>query len=217
MSDIDSTDEDSATNVDFYDLAAKFTEETSRSSQPHRLLKIWAHRFPEHAADLAAIAYARLAQPAAGTNLATAADGQVVVESAKRLLDRFHTTPKPLNSIVTEALSSGLAQGELAKQLRVDIPLLAKLEQRLLDVSTIPSRLIHQLATSINRTSADVITYLSSPPRLAMNADYKSKRTPEVDTERRQSFVDAVKQSRMLSVGDREYWLDELTDSETAQ
>ena len=63
MTEMDQSDTQQAKGLDFYDLAAKFAEESSTSDRPHRLLKRWAHLFPEHAADLAAIAYARLIDP----------------------------------------------------------------------------------------------------------------------------------------------------------
>ncbi len=210
MTEMDQSDTQQAKGLDFYDLAAKFAEESSTSDRPHRLLKRWAHLFPEHAADLAAIAYARLIDPDSVSEHASVVDEQEILGSVQRVLDRFKTNTLPLTSLVAAANKAGLTPHDLAADLRIDIPLVAKLEQCLLDVSSIPSILIDRLSKIIGSTSSDVFSYLSGPPRLAANAAYKSKKAPSVSD--KQSFADALESSRMISAENRDYWREYLDD-----
>jgi hypothetical protein len=195
--------------VDFYDVAARFTEEASSSKQPHRLLKVWAHRYPEYAADLAAVAYAHLVEPNVDLQTAANLDSSSVVAAAQRVLNRFSTPATPLKSIIQVLADKGLKQKNFADSLHIDIPLLAKLEQRLLEVASIPDILIKQLASGIGRTKADIIAYLSQAPTLAPEGRYKSGQTPTVPPTR-QNFLDAIEKSSILASDQKEYWRSEV-------
>jgi len=211
MSNVSNAEASSAEPMDFYDLAAKFAEETSTSDQPHRLLKIWARRFPEHAADLAAIAYARLAEPTEKPGTASVFDQDAVVQSAKRVLDRFSFVSAQITSISGVANALGISAKALADHLRIDVVLLAKLEQRLLEVQSIPASLINCLAEVLNRTASDIVAYLAGPPRLSLSADYKSVRPPSVSDSDRQTFAEALSSSRTISAENRIYWENEIS------
>jgi len=214
MSNSNSSESEMTGYSDFYDLAAKFAEETSTSEHPHRLLKLWAHRFPEHAADLAAIAYARLIEPDAPGRVATPVDEQSIMLSAQRVLERLTSAKKPLTSLTAEASKSGVNHLAFVEILRIDIPLLAKLEQRLLQVKTIPSTLIETIASTIGRTSSEVVAYLSGSPQLASSAHYKSNQPPTVGEGDKQTFGDALKSSPKISSENRKYWQDQIRQTE---
>jgi hypothetical protein len=210
MSSTDNSEVTSAAPIDFYDLAAKFVEETSTSDQPHRLLKLWARRFPEYASDLAALAYARLAEPKVASEEASQLDEDAVVQSARRILSKFGQTRRPITSIIAAANLKGINPHSLAARLRIDIPILAKLEQRLLDISSIPGVLIDKLAGEIGQARADIVYYLSSTPRLANDADYRADQPPSLQNYKPQSFEDALSASKMISPDNRKYWQEQI-------
>jgi hypothetical protein len=195
---------------DFYDIAEQFVNESAASESPHKTLRKWAQAYPEFAADLASIAFASFVLPPGSVDLVTEADLSDVLASAQNFVAANAVQMPPLISLIGAARSAGVSPVQFANALKIDILLLAKLEQRLLDVSTIPSRLLRFLAAEIQRSVDDITNYLSLPPQLATNAQYRSKKTPSVKQVKRQKFVDALSASTTLSSEDKRYWLDEL-------
>jgi hypothetical protein len=210
MSNTEQTETQATRPLDFYDVASKITEEASSVTQPYKLLKAWTERYPEYAADLTSLAYARAAEPASDNAVVLDIDEAAVISSARVVLERLNGAPAPLNTLSGPAKAIGISTKALAELLRLDLPMFAKLEQRLFELNSIPAALIENVAAAINRSTADVIAYLASPPKLAAGASYKSQQAPSVMGAAQQDFAEALKSSKSISEDNREYWSKEI-------
>ena len=85
---------------------------------------------------------------------------------------------------------------DLAAKLRVSIGILTKLNQRLIECSTIPIELVRELASTIGHTVEEVLEYLRCKPRLAAGLSFKADEAPELPEP--QDFVEAVEKDRSL-------------------
>jgi hypothetical protein len=197
-------------DIDFYDIAARFTEESVKADRPQLILKQFAHLYPQHALDLAAISYARLVGLDKDTYASRAEEEAALIATARRLVSGASSEPSLLISLAAAATAIGFSPHQFAEALRVDLPLLAKLEQRLLIATSIPDTLMHLVAVVLQRSVDEVRAYFMAPPQLAVNARYKSKTRPSVSEANKQSFEQALSASRSLKGEDKSFWLDEL-------
>jgi hypothetical protein len=102
----------------------------------------------------------------------------------------------------------GIDAGTLASKLRLALSVLRKLDQRLIDAATVPAALIETLSRELKVEIAAVKTYLAGSSKLAMGADYKSRKTPRAGT-RKQNFIAAIRASAStgeMTAQDRDYW-----------
>ncbi len=186
-----------------------------------RLLREWAVRYPALADEIITGDYARFA---AGMTLTDALeDGPedpAVVELGADILAarrQARTAKPPLTSLLAEAEARGIDGPQLARVLRLDRMIVARLEQRALDAATVPLALVQQISGLLERSADDVALFLRGSPRLAAQAHYRSRRAPSVaaapapasSAPSQTSFQEAVAGSRSLSADDKAYWQDE--------
>ena len=186
------------------DVLEAFERARRAAPDDRTLLRAWAERFPGHADALIEVSYAGLA---AGMSLSDPLeDGPTDAETVafgRTFLDSYFATP-PIASLVAEAGARGLAPAAFARALRLDTAVLGRLNQRLLEASTLPRALVRRMAEAIGRTADEVAAYLSQPPRLAAGAQYKAKVAPRLrESAPRQSFADIA---QGLSQADRDFW-----------
>ena len=107
----------------------------------------------------------------------------------------------PLVSLLAAAKAKGLSARDLAQALRLDIPLLARLEQRLIRAATIPRSLVERIAQTVDFSIADVTNYLRGGPSLAASAHYKAMQAPRAGEQ--SDFLEVLKSS---SADSRTFW-----------
>lgn len=195
--------------LDVYDVAAAYSEEQGGAPEDRSVLGRWIARYPQFAAELSAIAYDAFATGESIFDTVDNIEPSAAVEDVARsfILSRgAQDAAAPLAGITAEAQAQGLIPKQLAIRLRIDAPLLAKLDQRLIDVSTVPALLLRMLSEAIGRTVDDITAYLAGPPRMATQAHYKADEKPRVDTSGKQTFTEALTASPKISEEDREFW-----------
>ena len=183
---------------DAYDVVGAFAAAQDAQPDDHTLLRRWTQRFPQFADDLVAFGYARAAL---GWSLTDPVEAEETAPAKA-----------PLTDLVEEARDRGLAAAAFAQVLGLQKPLLASLNQRLLDAAGLPRSLAARIARTLDRTSEEVAAYLRQPPRLAAGAHYKARRAPSLVAESRpqQTFADALRGGGALSEEDRTSWLAEI-------
>ncbi len=176
-------------DADVYEVVQAFAAALDARPDDRTLLTRWTARYPRFSEDLIAFGYARFAF---GWSLNDPVE------------DELEPAKVPLTSLVEEAKTYGYTPQQFARTLRLDTPLLTRLNQRLLDVGTVPRTLIHQMARLLDRSLEEITVYLSQPPRLAAGAQYKAKQAPMVrESSAPPSFADALDR---LPLEDRDYW-----------
>ena len=177
-------------DADADDVALAFDRALSAAPEDRTRLKRWTARFPQFADDLLAVAYARAAL---GLTLTGAVED--FAGDAVRV---------PLTSLLDDARAQGLSAQDFARRLRLDTPLLTRLNQRLLDAATLPRTLVRSAAEALDRPAGEIIAYLRRPPRLASAAQYRARQAPALEApEARQSFGAALGR---LPAADQDYW-----------
>lgn len=115
----------------------------------------------------------------------------------------------PLSDMIQAAKAHGLTGKALAGQLGIGLPLLAKLNQRLIHLSTLPDELINRLSDSLQASVEQVRDYLARPATLSSAAQYKSDGVPEVaDAE---DFANAVRACSDMTEEQKQFWLNEIS------
>jgi hypothetical protein len=110
-------------------------------------------------------------------------------------------SPRPgkataITSLFDAAEKLGMNKFDLAARLRLSIGIITKLNQRLIECSTVPLGLVRELASTIGRSVDEVLEYLRCKPRLAPGLSFKADEAPELP--RPQDFVEAVETDRSL-------------------
>lgn len=179
-----------------------------------RPLNRWIAEYPNFADDfvtwaselpLLQAAQYRAANPAMEARLATV--GRSVVAEMRA---QYGMAPSPLVSLMEAAKRRNLRLKDVADQLGVGVPIMSKLEQRLLQFSTLPETLIRKLAETLEVGSELVRDYLRQPPTLAAGAayQYKGKATPQVAGQ--QDFAEAIRSCPGMNAAEKQVWLAEV-------
>jgi hypothetical protein len=105
-------------------------------------------------------------------------------------------TAAAISSLFDAGEKLGMNKFTLASKLRLSIGIVTKLNQRLIQYSTIPLELVRELASTIGHTVDDVLEYLRRDPTLAPGLSFKADEAPELPGP--QDFVEAVEKDRSL-------------------
>jgi hypothetical protein len=144
-------------------------------------------RYPEYAADLDDIALYSAAvgglkpddEDLAGS--ATPEAAAAADEMASRLYaEARNAMGKVLfrKGMLALVRSRGIGHRQLARQLGLGLSVLTKLERRLIEPSSLPSRLVTALADALGEPVEDVHAYLQLRPRLSHSASYRAYQEP---------------------------------------
>lgn len=187
---------------DAYDVVGAFAAAQDARPDDRTLLRRWTQRFPQFAEDLVAFGYAH------------AALGWSLADPVEAEAEATATAKAPLTDLIAAAEGRGLSGAKFAQAVGLDKPLLASLNQRLLDAASLPLSLAARIAATLNRPLAEVTAYLQQPPRLAAGAHYRSRQAPALVAELRprQTFADALHAGGALSEEDRASWLAEIEE-----
>jgi hypothetical protein len=117
------------------------------------------------------------------------------MEAAARLLAarRMSAAPAeiaPLSGLRKEAEARGLTIQALASATRLSVPLLVKLDRRLIRFASIPRQAIERIGAELGRSFEAVAAYLQGGPQFASQASFRADAAPRMPDQ--QDFFDAV-------------------------
>ncbi len=121
------------------------------------------------------------------------------------MVDRYATLPGTvpvpvevgIEGLLAEAKARGISRKDLAAATRLSIPLIDKLDRRLIRYSTIPRNIVESIANLLGRQAEAVSQYLQGAPLLPASASYRAEEAPSLPEA--QDFSEAVQGDRTLS------------------
>jgi hypothetical protein len=163
----------------------------------------WISRYPEYEREIIDFTVdwfmAEQTAPALGE-----ADEELTAETLQRhreiiqeIVSRHIATQVGIEGLLAEAKARGMSRKQLADAVRLTIPLIDKLDRRLIHYSSIPRAIIESLAQALSRQVDTVSQYLQGTPLLPAGASYKAEEAPSLPEV--QDFSDAVQDDRTLS------------------
>ena len=196
-------------------LFADWSED--RQSATPQSLRSWLNRYPQYADDLIGWAADAPALECALENAAPDLAGEahtltigrnVLAEMRTRYFAALETAPSAvIEDLIQAAKAQGLTPKTLATQIGVGLPLIAKLQQRLIRVSTLPEVLVNRLATALDTGAEQVRAYLARPTTLAAGASYKSDGVPQAA--QAEDFDAAVRACTDMNAEQKQFWLEQ--------
>ncbi|MGI8654395.1 MAG: hypothetical protein ACR2LC_04175 [Pyrinomonadaceae bacterium] len=133
------------------------------------------------------------------------------METAARLLAARRSTMNlsgqvaPLASLRKEAEARGLTIQSLAAATDLTVPLIVKLDRRLIRFASIPRQAIERIAGALHRTTEGIAAYLSAgDPQFAAGAHFLAETAPQMPVQ--QDFFDAVETDLNLSDEQKRVW-----------
>ena len=176
----------------------------------------WGGRFPEHANAILdfvtswKLAASLPADPRAATIDAVTFVQQsmtIVVGVLRREQEKdLAAVPQPLiESLLADAKARGMTTGDLAARLGLSIPLVSKLNRRLIDLASIPHELTEAIAATLGRTADAVDLYLAQSPTLTAGTFHRAAGKPTIAG--KEDFFGAVRSDPALSDEHRARWL----------
>lgn len=174
-------------------------------------------RFPQFADELmeyAATASITESSPARATD----ADEERLVRSGMETVARVlaarrdQTTAKAgsathaasFATLRREAEGRGLTLATLAARLDLSVPVVAKLDRRLIRFASIPNELIARLAAALEGTEAAVADYLRGGARFATGAAFLADEAPRMPDQ--QDFSEAIETDLTMSDEQKRAW-----------
>lgn len=161
---------------------------------PGRLAQ-WVERHPEHADALVALAVDLALLPAREAALPTEGASAAVEAAWARFSAGVAGLAKP--AVPAPDPFAGLdmpAFRTLASALGMPIMLLIRLRDRLVEVTTIPSRFLARLAAEVKWAPSDLVAYLDGSPAVPAGTSFKADEKPVIPP--KQSWAAAVEASR---------------------
>ena len=189
---------------DAYEVVGAFAVAQDARPDDHTILRQWTQRFPQFSDDLIAFGYARATL---GWSLSDPIEGET---------DQTAPDRAPIHDMVKEAEAQGLTVTMLMQAVGLDRPVLASLNQRLLDAASLPRGLAVRIGAALGRSADEVAAYFRQPPRLSASAHYKAKQAPSLVAESRpkKTFAEAIRSASTLSESDRAFWQAEIEKNE---
>jgi transcriptional regulator with XRE-family HTH domain len=131
------------------------------------------------------------------------------METAARLLaarraSRESEDSAPIVGLRKGAEARGLTLQALASATGLTVPLLVKLDRRLIRPASIPRQAVERIAAALGRSFEAVAEYLQGPSQFASQASFRADAAPRMPD--RQDFFDAVESDLTMSVEQKEEW-----------
>ena len=131
------------------------------------------------------------------------------METAVRLLSARRTSVvqvegAPLSGLRKEAEARGLTIQSLASATRVSVPLLVKLDRRLIRFASIPRQTIERIGAELGRSFEAVAAYLQGDPQFASQASFRADVAPRMPDQ--QDFFEAVETDLMMDEAQKAEW-----------
>jgi hypothetical protein len=131
------------------------------------------------------------------------------METAARLLAarQASVTPAeaaPLSGLRKEAEARGLTIQTLASATRLSVPLLVKLDRRLIRFASIPRRAIERIGAELGHSFEAVAAYLQGDPQFASQASFRADAAPQMPSQ--QDFFEAVETDLTMDEAQKAEW-----------
>jgi hypothetical protein len=131
------------------------------------------------------------------------------MEAAASLLAARQTsaTPAeaaPLSGLRKEAEARGMTIQALVSATRLSVPLLVKLDRRLIHFASIPSQAIERIGVELGRSFEAVAAYLQGDPQFASEASFRADAAPQMPGQ--QNFFEAVETDLTMDETQKAEW-----------
>lgn len=131
------------------------------------------------------------------------------MEMAVRLLAARQTSvaptaPAPLSGLRKEAEARGRTIQALASATRLSVPLLVKLDRRLISFASIPRQAIERIGAELGRSFEVVAAYLQGDPQFASQASFQADAAPQMPGQ--QDFFEAVETDLTMDKAQKAEW-----------
>jgi len=131
------------------------------------------------------------------------------METAARLLAarRAPHAPEasaPVAGLKKEVEAHGLTIQALASATRLSVPLLVKLDRRLIRFASIPRQAIERIGAELGRSFEAVAAYLQGDPQFASQASFRADAAPRMPSQ--QDFFEAVETDLTMDEAQKAEW-----------
>lgn len=165
----------------------------------------------------------------ADTSIPNEEEQTIMLESAKAYFSsNYPFSRSPISSLISLLKKKGFSIPSFAAKLNISVPLLQRLEQRRIQVETVPARLLQSLGDELQTAQESIKEYLSQQPALAKGAFYRADAPPsvgklsEIDpsdvsfclsfrskiSEEQISFEEAVRSDQEMSEEQKSSWME---------
>jgi hypothetical protein len=195
--------------VDFDSVLDEFMSSPSFGEPQH--LDEWIRRYPEYTQELTRFALLQVQLDLMPQQEPDPAEDEVYLARGLEIMrgvisrQQKHPALVVITDLLAEASARGLNVRGLAHVLRLSVPLVNRLQRRLVAFSSIPGQLIQELARVLERDVAAVTAYLQQRPTFAQGVNYKSETAPVLAPP--EDFFDALRADLGIVEDDRAYWL----------
>ena len=181
-----------------------------------RQLADWIRRYPEHEHALVefTLAWTVMEHLPAHLSVGEIEEEALVqqgMEHVRTLLGRAGESTvtgspsSPLEGIIAEGKTKERSVDQIVEDSELSIPLIFKLDRRLIRYQTIPLEAIERVAGAVQRDVVSVARYLAGTPELRAATHYRADRKPRVQSQ--EDFFDAVRKDRDMADDVRARWL----------
>lgn len=131
------------------------------------------------------------------------------METAARLLATRHSphareASVPIAGLKKEAEARDLTIQTLASVTRLSVPLLVKLDRRLIRFASIPRQAIERIGAELGRSFEVVAEYLQGDPQFASQASFRADAAPQMPGQ--QDFFEAVETDLTMNEAQKAEW-----------
>jgi hypothetical protein len=180
------------------------------------ILEQWVNRYPQFEKELRdfTVAWSMIEFYSEGKAPKLVADRNVLTNETRILeflnkakIEQMVQYPdkSPIKSLIMEAEVYDITIEALAITVDLSVPIVAKLDSRLIEYFSIPFEVIEGLAQAIRKEIILIARYLNQAPRMPRMASYKSHRKPKVP--QKENFFDVIRHDDKLSDQQRMRWL----------
>jgi hypothetical protein len=110
----------------------------------------------------------------------------------------------PLTGLRKEAEARGLTIQGLAAATRMTVPLLVKLDRRLIRFASIPRQAIERIGAELGRSFETIAAYLQGDSQFASQASFRADAAPQMPDQ--QDFFDAIETDLTMSQTQKDEW-----------
>ncbi len=198
------------------DIDSVLLEYDTAADQPGGTkLADWIARYPEYQDDLIDYAYYNFVFQKGESYRRTDAKAAGYLTLAGVVRERMMAeglyaagrSADPLKGILIAARAQSIEPPELARRIGIGLPVVIKLDRRLIRPSTIPVELVSRIAKELQAFVSDVSAYLRRPLTLSPQANYRASSAPQVSAA--QDFLDALNACADVSAEQKEFWKNE--------
>jgi hypothetical protein len=131
------------------------------------------------------------------------------METAARLLVARRTSiiseeTAPLTGLRKEGEARGLTIQALASATHLTVPLLVKLDRRLIRFASIPRQAIERIGVELGRSFEAIVAYLQGDSQFASQASFRADAAPQMPDQ--QDFFDAIETDLTMSDKQKDEW-----------